>query len=179
MTWKQHLPQQAWSVSHRSLLVVICFRPHITRFGACELETLSLRDKPDADIVERRRPQRPSKIAAWMWIFILLENRDAVTRERERATLPEGQELYYFMFLLQHAHRGLLCWYCDVVGRHIEKIKSVLHSSLQALPYDILLDMVSRNAFFQGDLHWVLTMKVKLSQPRYSCPLRPGILLWS
>lgn len=99
MTWKQHLPQQAWSVSHRSLLVVICFRPHITRFGACELETLSLRDKPDADIVERRRPQRPSNIAAWMWIFILLENRDAVTRERESNSPWRPRAILFYVFI--------------------------------------------------------------------------------
>lgn len=81
------------------------------RFGACELETLSLRDKPDADIVERRRPQRPSNIAACMWIFILLENRDAVTREREQLSLKAKS---YTILCFYYSMLTVAC-YADIV----------------------------------------------------------------
>lgn len=44
---------------------------------------------------------------------------------------------------------GWLWLHCDALGRRIDQIKSVLHSSPHALSYDTLLNMDSSNLFYK------------------------------
>lgn len=75
------------------------------------------------------------------------------------------------VFLTVSWHQPVVAslWRCK---RHVEKIKSLLHSSLRALSYDILLDMVFW-LFFSSS---TLGTKVNCSA-KYSCPPRASILL--
>lgn len=58
---------------------------------------------------------------------------------------------FYDVFITQFR----LFWHhCDVVGCSVEKINSVLYRSLNALSYDILLDMGSWNIFSR----WTLSL---------------------
>lgn len=89
--------------------------------------------------------------------------------------------LIFIMFFLQYDDASLLLHHRDIAGNHIEKIQSVLYSSLYVLSYDILLNMVSWNFFSRST--FILSANDEgqgeiLNQPSFSCRQRFIMLLF-